>query len=298
MRSNATTLLSWSSSFALRGAQRSVGPLRKGGVWSARRGATLGDGGRRELSFSGFCRFDDQQQQHQAGEGRLPEQEVGQEEQPPSVYELRTYTLNPKDYPSFLALTNEQIGLRMSHSKLVGYFTTEIGGINEVVHLWEYNNLSHRQRVREALGKDVTWNENYMAKMRPMLQKQENMLLEPLSIALKAPLARDTTASPPPPRSVYELTVQKVRAEIPNEIIEYLLRATEMTNPVGAWASQIGKIYRLVLLHQFEDFDQMQLEQLTTRDNKEFRLLLKHVLPYIVEEETKLILPTPFSPLQ
>lgn len=49
---------------------------------------------------------------------------------PQKAYELRTYTLNPADYPAFLALTNEKIHMRLKHSKLVGYWTTELGGVN------------------------------------------------------------------------------------------------------------------------------------------------------------------------
>ena len=54
------------------------------------------------------------------------------------LYELRTYTIQPARYAEFLKLTNEQLHIRMAHSKLIGYWTTELGGLNEVVHIWEY----------------------------------------------------------------------------------------------------------------------------------------------------------------
>ena len=41
----------------------------------------------------------------------------------------------------FLQLTTEEFHLRTAHSKLLGYWTTELGGLNEVVHLWEYGQL-------------------------------------------------------------------------------------------------------------------------------------------------------------
>ena len=40
-----------------------------------------------------------------------------------------------KDY---LTLTAEKFHLRTSHSVLHGYWTVELGGVNQVVHLWEY----------------------------------------------------------------------------------------------------------------------------------------------------------------
>ena len=93
------------------------------------------------------------------------------------IYEFRTYTAHPEHFPEFLKLTNEKIHMRTAHSKLLGYWTTEIGGQNEVVHLWEYDTLTHRQGVRAALVQDKPWNEQYMSKMRGMLQKQDNILL-------------------------------------------------------------------------------------------------------------------------
>ena len=38
----------------------------------------------------------------------------------------------------FMQLTNDNIHLRTAHSKLLGYWTTEYGGLNEVTHLWQY----------------------------------------------------------------------------------------------------------------------------------------------------------------
>ena len=54
------------------------------------------------------------------------------------MYELRTYSIQPAEFGSFIKLTQEQIHLRTSHSKLLGYWTSDLGGLNEVVHIWEY----------------------------------------------------------------------------------------------------------------------------------------------------------------
>lgn len=41
-------------------------------------------------------------------------------------------------FGEFLRLTSEKFALRTAHSTLVGYWTTEIGGLNQVVHIWYY----------------------------------------------------------------------------------------------------------------------------------------------------------------
>lgn len=57
------------------------------------------------------------------------------------VYELRTYAIWPEFLKDFLNLTTEEFHLRTSQSKLIGYWTSELGGLNEVVHIWEYGTL-------------------------------------------------------------------------------------------------------------------------------------------------------------
>ena len=42
----------------------------------------------------------------------------------------------------YLTLTAEKFHLRTAHSILHGYWTVELGGVNQVVHLWEYGNKS------------------------------------------------------------------------------------------------------------------------------------------------------------
>ena len=54
------------------------------------------------------------------------------------IYELRTYAVQPSKFSEFLRHTEEYYHLRTAHSKLIGYWTTKLGGENEVVHLWEY----------------------------------------------------------------------------------------------------------------------------------------------------------------
>ena len=97
-----------------------------------------------------------------------------------SFVEYRTYDIKPEAFPDFLSLTKEHIHLRTKHSQLLGYFVTEIGGVNQVVHFWKYASLLERQNVRTALSTDSEWIEKYIKPMRPMLAKQSNSLLIPV----------------------------------------------------------------------------------------------------------------------
>jgi len=96
------------------------------------------------------------------------------------IYELRTYSLLPKKVGEFMKLSNDKFHLRTAHSKVLGYWTSDLGGLNEVVHLWEYDSLSSRAEVRGKLAVDKVWQDDYFQKILPMLQHQTNLTLSSL----------------------------------------------------------------------------------------------------------------------
>src|SRR5262245_60546362 len=56
------------------------------------------------------------------------------------IVDHRTYELQPGRLRDFLALyEKEGLPVQMKHlGRLVGYFTTEVGNVNEIVHIWAY----------------------------------------------------------------------------------------------------------------------------------------------------------------
>lgn len=95
-----------------------------------------------------------------------------------TVYELRVYKMLPKFFPSYVKLTNELLHLRTAHSELSGFWLTEIGGQNEAVHIWRYDSVMHRKSVRDALGGDTAWQQQYMAPVREFWAEQQNWVME------------------------------------------------------------------------------------------------------------------------
>ena len=54
------------------------------------------------------------------------------------LYELRTYKIELTNFAAFIKLCADCIHLRTAHSRLIGYWTAELGALNEVMHIWEY----------------------------------------------------------------------------------------------------------------------------------------------------------------
>src|SRR5438093_4591372 len=75
-------------------------------------------------------------------------------EDAPMLYEVRTYTLRPGTVGEFEERFAKRHPLREKHSKLGAFWHTDFGPLNQVVHVWPYEDLQHRMAVREAMAKD------------------------------------------------------------------------------------------------------------------------------------------------
>jgi len=62
--------------------------------------------------------------------------------------------------------------------RMVGYYTTEFGPLNQVIHLWAYESLAERSERRARLFQDQGWLD-YLKKVRPYMVSQESKLLIP-----------------------------------------------------------------------------------------------------------------------
>ena len=69
-------------------------------------------------------------------------------------YEMRTYTLKPTRMTDWLALyQSDALAVQTEHlGQLVGFFTTEFGEANQVVHIWAYDSLDDRSKRRAAMA--------------------------------------------------------------------------------------------------------------------------------------------------
>ncbi len=95
-----------------------------------------------------------------------------------ALYELRTYTFYVGKLAEAVKLydTEGWPALGKYEDNLVGYFTGDIGGMNQLVHLWKFEDDADRRRFWAAIFAD----EAFMAfarKLRPLIQGQENKLL-------------------------------------------------------------------------------------------------------------------------
>jgi hypothetical protein len=115
------------------------------------------------------------------------------------VVEERTYVLHTAASLQDYLTIYETEGLPVQKPILggfLGYFTTEFGTQNQLVHLWSYSDLEDRRRRRAELAKNARW-QGCLQKIRPMILTMENRIMYPTRFS---PIGNETLLRDPEPR--------------------------------------------------------------------------------------------------
>ena len=73
------------------------------------------------------------------------------------VYEMRMYTYPAEAMPNVLEVWADCIAEREELSPMAGCWYSELGGLNNFVHLWAYGSMEEREQVRKQAGTRESW---------------------------------------------------------------------------------------------------------------------------------------------
>ena len=73
------------------------------------------------------------------------------------IYEVRTYDLKPGTVAQFEESFGEALPYRQEYSPLAAFWHVDIGPLNQVIHVWPYENLGEREQIRAEASKDTHW---------------------------------------------------------------------------------------------------------------------------------------------
>jgi hypothetical protein len=212
------------------------------------------------------------------------------------IYELRTYTFKPGTLPAYLKL-NTEVGRVVRgdrYGTLVGGWTTEFGMLNQYVHLWSYESVGERERLRGELAKNPDWAPGYTSQIRPFMVSQENIMLTVDEEVGFRPVSGSG--------HVYELRTYR---GYPGEIAAWA-RAFKAVLPtrekysrlVGLWQSDVGKLNSAVHLWVYDDLNQRAAVRAAALADPAWAEYVPKASGYIAEQQAVILNPTPASPLQ
>jgi NIPSNAP len=112
------------------------------------------------------------------------------------IVELREYSLAPGTLGHFVD-TYGRDGWPVQSAILgrcLGWYATEIGDVNEVVHLWAYDDAADRSVRRQRLSADPGW-AAFLQSVSPDLSTMKSRLLRPLNFDRPNSLSLQTASS-------------------------------------------------------------------------------------------------------
>jgi hypothetical protein len=92
-----------------------------------------------------------------------------------NLYEIRTYTMQSGVTPTVIERWAERIEGRTKYSPLAFCGHTELGPLNQWIHVWAYKDAAERFAVRDEARAGGAWPPN----TRGMFSRQQNMFVVP-----------------------------------------------------------------------------------------------------------------------
>ena len=99
------------------------------------------------------------------------------------IYEFRTYTLKVGGLPEVLKRFEEAYEHRKQFSELAAFWYTDIGPLNQIIHVWPYADLNERMRIRAESAKHPNWPPNHAQYLHTM--ESEIVIPAPFSVPLE-----------------------------------------------------------------------------------------------------------------
>lgn len=100
------------------------------------------------------------------------------------IVDLRTYTIAPGQVDRYLQIY-ESAALTVQREilgQLDGYFVSQIGELNQLIHMWSYPSFEERERRRSELFANEVFKVEAQ-KLYPLIQKQKNVILKPTTFS-------------------------------------------------------------------------------------------------------------------
>jgi hypothetical protein len=73
------------------------------------------------------------------------------------IYEIRTYDIVPGSLAEVEKRFGEAYEYRRKYSPLTAFLHTEVGPLNQIVHIWGYEDLAERAKIRAEAAQNPNW---------------------------------------------------------------------------------------------------------------------------------------------
>jgi len=211
------------------------------------------------------------------------------------IYELRMYTTKPgkmKHVVNSSATVAQKIRNGDTYGKLIGHWWSEIGKMNQYVHMWEYQNVEEMRRLRSELSSRDDWKKEFVPLVGPYILSQEIRLLRSVS-DLKTPSNSN---------NFYELKIINLNiGKVGQWVSEFNNLVNEIENEslnIGVWQTELSNPNEIVSIWSHSSVERMQMFWEKLENNSSWKKFMDFQESSVKEEQTIILKPSSCSPLQ
>lgn len=211
------------------------------------------------------------------------------------IYEVRTYDLKPHTQAEVEKRFGEAYEKRKKYSEMAAFWHTEIGPLNQIVHVWPYKDLEERARIRDAAVKDGAW----PPKIGEFVANMRSDIMIPFAVS---PEMKPGKLGP-----YFEMrTYTYASGELPKIMKAWnkAIPARLEFGPVCAiWYSELGGLNKFVHIWPYPTLDartEVRKKAQAAGAWPPSVVVKREGLEeyHLVEQENKILMPSSFSPLQ
>ena len=211
------------------------------------------------------------------------------------INELRMYTTRPgkmKDVVNASATVAQKIRGGDSYGKLIGHWWSEIGKMNQYVHMWEYKDPEEMRRLRSELAAKEDWKNKFVPLVGPNILTQEIRLLRPLT-EIKKPVNSS---------NIYELKIIKLNigqsAKWAKKFLEIVDLIENSSINIGIWNTELQDPNEIISLWSHPNLENMSKYWYELESNKDWNDFNNYQENSVKSEENIILKSSICSPLQ
>lgn len=209
------------------------------------------------------------------------------------IHELRMYDCRPGKALEVIEASGT-VGQRIrggdTYGRLEGHFSSEVGVLNQYVHLWSYEDVGELVRLRGELGKRKEWREEFVPLVRPHILSQSVRVLRP-AVDMK-PVESEG--------NLYELRIYRLRPGEAASWCEEMKAAfparEKYSMNVGLWQGVFPDPNEVVHLWVYPGFEERAKARAGSQADPEWKAFLAGAVPRIEKMWSTLLLPSAYSP--
>ena len=211
------------------------------------------------------------------------------------INELRMYTTRPGKMMHVVnssATVAQTIRNGDTYGKLVGHWSSEIGRMNQYIHMWEYSDVEEMRKLRSELASKEDWRTKFVPLVGPYILTQEIRILRPLT-EIKFPADKS---------NIYELKIIKLNiGEVnkwKNKFLDIVSDIEQKSINIGLWNTELQDPNEIISIWSHPNIESMSKFWSDMGNDKnwlDFNVYQEKAVKY---EESIILRPSVCSPLQ